>query len=231
MSSEKTGPPDSGPHSSPPPYNQPGGEGPCNGVIPGYNDPPPQPTTATLTRQDAREYLQETPFTGPPPAPQSYVVQTHPNTGTMPVGGYVQQATPGYPMHLQPCTAYVPVYPVGTQYPAGTVPPQPGVPPPQIPPGLALLEPRRPPHDYMPIAVLTTICCFWPTGVIAIIKAVQVRTALARGDIMSAEIASREARNFSFISLAVGIAAMVLCTILTVVIIIAAQHHDNEWGN
>lgn len=57
----------------------------------------------------------------------------------------------------------------------------------------------------------------------------QVRTALARGDMVSAEIASREARNFSFISLAVGIAAMVLCTILTVVIIIAAQHHDNYW--
>lgn len=57
----------------------------------------------------------------------------------------------------------------------------------------------------------------------------QVRTALARGDMVSAEIASREARNFSFISLAVGIAAMVLCTILTVVIIIAAQHHENYW--
>lgn len=39
---------------------------------------------------------------------------------------------------------------------------------------MALLEPRRPPHDYMPIAVLTTICCFWPTGIIAIFKAVQV---------------------------------------------------------
>lgn len=37
-----------------------------------------------------------------------------------------------------------------------------------------MLEPRRPPHDYMPIAVLTTICCFWPTGIIAIFKAVQV---------------------------------------------------------
>ncbi|XP_065510783.1 proline-rich transmembrane protein 1, partial [Caloenas nicobarica] len=88
---------------------------------------------------------------------------------------------------------------------------------------------RRAPHDYLPIAVLTTLCCFWPTGVVAIVKAVQVRTAVARGDIVSAEIASREARNFSFISLAVGIAAIVLCTILTVVIIIAAQHHDNDW--
>ncbi|KAL2791607.1 proline-rich transmembrane protein 1 isoform 2, partial [Daubentonia madagascariensis] len=139
---------------------------------------------------------------------------------------------PDTPLQLQPCTAYVPVYPVGTPYAGGT-PGGTGVtstlPPPPQGPGLALLEPRRPPHDYMPIAVLTTICCFWPTGIIAIFKAVQVRTALARGDMVSAEIASREARNFSFISLAVGIAAMVLCTILTVVIIIAAQHHENYW--
>lgn len=66
-----------------------------------------------------------------------------------------------------------------TQPYAGGTPGGAGVPstlpaPPQGP-GLALLEPRRPPHDYMPIAVLTTICCFWPTGIIAIFKAVQVR--------------------------------------------------------
>lgn len=65
-----------------------------------------------------------------------------------------------------------------TQPYAGGTPGGAGVPstlpaPPQGP-GLALLEPRRPPHDYMPIAVLTTICCFWPTGIIAIFKAVQV---------------------------------------------------------
>lgn len=57
----------------------------------------------------------------------------------------------------------------------------------------------------------------------------QVRTAIARGDMVTAEIASREARNFSFISLAVGIASIVLCTILTVVVIIASQHHDDDW--
>ncbi|XP_068779933.1 proline-rich transmembrane protein 1, partial [Struthio camelus] len=132
---------------------------------------------------------------------------------------------PPFALQLQPCAAYLPVYPVGPPYGAGP----PGAAPPPPPPPPALLEPRGPPHDYLPIAVLTTLCCFWPTGVVAIVKAVQVRTAVARGDIVSAEIASREARNFSFISLAVGIAAMVLCTILTVVIIIAAQHHDNDW--
>lgn len=43
--------------------------------------------------------------------------------------------------------------------------------------GLGVPEGHRgsPPHDYLPIAVLTTLCCFWPTGVVAIVKAVQVR--------------------------------------------------------
>ncbi|KAI4818073.1 hypothetical protein KUCAC02_011438 [Chaenocephalus aceratus] len=127
-----------------------------------------------------------------------------------------------------------PVYPMASGQPyiqAGGG--HPGIPPGQIhpmqmPPGITLMD-RRPPHDYLPIAVLTTVCCFWPTGIIAIIKAVQVRTAIARGDMVTAEIASREARNFSFISLAVGIASIVLCTILTVVVIIASQHHDDDW--
>lgn len=75
-------------------------------------------------------YLQETRFEGPlpppppaaaappPPAPShtaqapGFVVPTHTGAvGTLPLGGYV---APGYPLQLQPCTAYVPVYPVGT---------------------------------------------------------------------------------------------------------------------
>ncbi|XP_054832482.1 proline-rich transmembrane protein 1 [Eublepharis macularius] len=218
--------PDSAPHTSPPPYNaplQPPPPPPQDAPIPGYSDSPPRHHSATLPRLPPDPYMQETQFNG---APQGYVVQTHPPVGTLPIGGYMH---PGYPVQLQPCTAYVPVYPVGAPYPQGNPPPPPALSPTQMTPGIAILEPRRPPHDYLPIAVLTTICCFWPTGIIAIIKAVQVRTAVARGDIVSAEIASREARNFSFISLAVGIAAMVLCTILTVVIIIASQHHDNDW--
>uniref|UniRef100_H2PIM9 Proline rich transmembrane protein 1 n=1 Tax=Pongo abelii TaxID=9601 RepID=H2PIM9_PONAB len=153
----------------------------------------PPPGCATLPRMPPDPYLQETRFEGPlpppppaaaappPPAPAQtaqapgFVVPTHAGTvGTLPLGGYV---APGYPLQLQPCTAYVPVYPVGTPYAGGT-PGGTGVtstlPPPPQGPGLALLEPRRPPHDYMPIAVLTTICCFWPTGIIAIFKAVQV---------------------------------------------------------
>ncbi|MEQ2269334.1 Proline-rich transmembrane protein 1 [Xenotaenia resolanae] len=199
------------------------------GAQPSYPAPPPPP--------GSEGYLQETQFHcgpyGPPGASQGFTVQTQGHGGTMPHPpvGYIH---PGYPLQLQPCTAYVPVYPMasGQPYmPAGGT--HPGIPPGQIhpmqmPPSITLMD-RRPPHDYLPIAVLTTVCCFWPTGIIAIIKAVKVRMAIARGDMVTAEIASREARNFSFISLAVGIASLVLCTILTVVVIIASQHHDDDW--
>lgn len=63
-----------------------------------------------------------------------------------------------------------PYLPNGAQHP-GLAPGQMAM---HMPNGIALMEPRRPPHDYLPIAVLTTVCCFWPTGIIAIIKAVQV---------------------------------------------------------
>ncbi|CAL1583401.1 unnamed protein product [Knipowitschia caucasica] len=208
----------------PPPYlpgpdpNMGGSAGAPPGGQPGYPAPPPTST--------AEGYLQETQFHCTPP--QGYTVQTQ---APHPPVGYIH---PGYPLQLQPCTAYVPVYPMasGQPYMPNTAG-HPGLPsgqihPMQMPPSITLMD-RRPPHDYLPIAVLTTVCCFWPTGIIAIIKAVQVRTAIARGDMVTAEIASREARNFSFISLAVGIASIVLCTILTVVVIIASQHHDDDW--
>ncbi|XP_013868540.1 proline-rich transmembrane protein 1 [Austrofundulus limnaeus] len=239
MSSEKHGLDDSGRQTMQPPPYLPGPQDPnvpphpgmptAPGTQPGYPAPPPPP--------GSEGYLQETQFNcspmGAQGAPQGYTIQTQgpgANVPHPPVG-YIH---PGYPLQLQPCTAYVPVYPMasGQPYmPAGGT--HPGIPPGQIhpmqmPPSITLMD-RRPPHDYLPIAVLTTVCCFWPTGIIAIIKAVQVRTAIARGDMVTAEIASREARNFSFISLAVGIASIVLCTILTVVVIIASQHHDDEW--
>ncbi|XP_047239621.1 proline-rich transmembrane protein 1 isoform X1 [Girardinichthys multiradiatus] len=236
MSSEKHGLDDSGRQTmQPPPYLQ-GPQDPnmqqhpnmaaMPGAQPSYPAPPPPP--------GSEGYLQETQFHcgpyGPPGATQGFTVQTQGHGGTMPHPpvGYIH---PGYPLQLQPCTAYVPVYPMtsGQPYmPAGGT--HPGIPPGQMqmPPSITLMD-RRPPHDYLPIAVLTTVCCFWPTGIIAIIKAVKVRMAIARGDMVTAEIASREARNFSFISLAVGIASLVLCTILTVVVIIASQHHDDDW--
>lgn len=36
---------------------------------------------------------------------------------------------------------------------------------------------ERPPHDFMNRAICVTFCCFWPTGIVAILKAGQVCTS------------------------------------------------------
>ncbi|XP_072331759.1 proline-rich transmembrane protein 1 isoform X3 [Scyliorhinus torazame] len=203
---------------SPPPY--PVQDASANGTSPAYS----MPMHASTMTLGTDGFVQETQFNG---SSQGYAIPTNHPAGPMGTAGYGHQ---GYGMQYQPCAAYVPVYPmannVGLYRPGNNGITSGGQ---QMPASIAVINPPRPPHDYLPIAVLTTVCCFWPTGIFAIFKAVQVRTAIARGDMVSAEIASREARNFSFISLAVGIASIVLCAILTVVIVIAAQHHDDEW--
>lgn len=91
--------------SNMPPHPPPPGCGPQ----PNYPPPPPPP--------GSEGYLHESQFPSgnPPPqaAPNGYTVQTHGPTGSMPHPpvGYLQL---GYPLQLQPCTAYVPVYPIGT---------------------------------------------------------------------------------------------------------------------
>ncbi|CDQ86573.1 unnamed protein product [Oncorhynchus mykiss] len=188
------------------------------GPQPNYPPPPPPPGS---------DGYQETQFHngsyGHPGAPQGYTVQTQGPGGGVPHApvGYFQ---PGYPLQLQPCTAYVPVYPMASvilyflsmiDYVVQTFP--------------FLMEWRMShPHSQCPLHSKKHICEGGKRLSLSL-SLPQVRTAVARGDMVMAEIASREARNFSFISLAVGIASIVLCTILTVVVIIASQHHDDDW--
>lgn len=86
-----------------------GTQNPGFGPQPNYPPPPPPP--------GSDGYLQETQFhcgtLGSSRAPNGYTVQTHGAGGTVPHPpvGYLH---PGYPLQLQPCTAYVPVYPIGT---------------------------------------------------------------------------------------------------------------------
>ncbi|XP_072331761.1 proline-rich transmembrane protein 1-like isoform X1 [Scyliorhinus torazame] len=208
--------------TSPPPYNQ-VIETRSNALPVGYTVPPQLPTLPL----GMRGYIQETQFHGR--APGYTALLPH---GSMGPGTYIPPPPPGYAVQLQPYTTLVPFYPIGNNPPPylpGYTAISPGIQQTPIPSGFRILEPQRPPHDYLPIAVLTTVCCFWPTGIIAIIKALETRAAVTRGDQLSAEIASRQARNYSFISLAVGIAAMVLCAILVIVVVIEAKHRDAEW--
>lgn len=63
-------------------------------------------------------------------------------------------------------------------------------------------------------AILSTVCCCMPLGVVAIVCAAMVNSKLAAGDIEGAWKMSRMARTFAYISIAIGIIAVIIYFIL-----------------
>jgi len=64
--------------------------------------------------------------------------------------------------------------------------------------------------DHLVMAILVTICCCLPLGIVAILKASECRSARMRGDRDNALQYSREAKKFSMIGLGCGIAIIVV---------------------
>lgn len=89
------------------------------------------------------------------------------------------------------------------QAPTGVVvPPTPGV---VQPPGyVAATIP-----NYLVFAILTTVLCCLPTGIVSIIYAAQVNTKIAAGDIVGATQASNNAKMWAWISFGLGLLSIV----------------------
>lgn len=64
---------------------------------------------------------------------------------------------------------------------------------------------QRPPDNHMVWAVLVTVFCCLPLGIVSIVKASQVNTRLSVGDWAGAVKASAEAKNFAIISAVIGL--------------------------
>jgi hypothetical protein len=60
-------------------------------------------------------------------------------------------------------------------------------------------------------AIVTTLCCCTPFGVVAIVFAAQVNTKLAAGDFTGAQQASRQAKMWSWVAFGLGLAFWVIC--------------------
>ncbi|KAH9490115.1 Proline-rich transmembrane protein 1 [Bulinus truncatus] len=69
-------------------------------------------------------------------------------------------------------------------------------------------------RDHMTAAILVTLCCFWPTGIIAILRASEARSAMARGDVAAAASHSRSAKSMVTISIVIGVISIILLTII-----------------
>lgn len=76
---------------------------------------------------------------------------------------------------------------------------------------------RYPPKNHLVEAILVTIFCCLPFGIVGIINAARVENAFYSGDEMEAERLSREALKWTKIGLFVGIGWVVLYFLLMVV--------------
>ncbi|XP_006813310.1 uncharacterized protein LOC102804995 [Saccoglossus kowalevskii] len=77
---------------------------------------------------------------------------------------------------------------------------------------------RNPPPDYLCSSILTTIFCFWPVGIFAVMKSFETRRSSTRGDENIAYSASRSARILNWIALSIGV-ALASATIITLAIL------------
>ncbi len=71
-----------------------------------------------------------------------------------------------------------------------------------------------PPDNHMVWAVLSTVLCCLPFGIVAIVYASQVNGKFAAGDYMGAEASARSAKTWSIVSLVCGLVGGVLYGIL-----------------
>jgi uncharacterized membrane protein len=68
---------------------------------------------------------------------------------------------------------------------------------------------QYPPRTYLLFSVLVTIFCFPPTGFVALVNALRVNSLWKAQEHDKARKASRRARNWGLVSLAVGIVMIV----------------------
>lgn len=143
----------------------------------------------------------------PPPRPED-----EPNDGTQSNGG--QPPYGGQPQ-------FGAQQPFGTPDPYGTPADQFGTPPPAPPaaPFGAYGAPASPyasgpvgspPPNNLVWAILTTVLCCLPAGVVSIVFASQVNSKWATGDVAGAQKASANARTWAIVSAAVGVVALII---------------------
>ena len=119
-----------------------------------------------------------------------------------------QQPGSGQPFpggYQQPPSSATPHYGPGYQQPAPPYPqaPWPGATAPPI-------------QTYLVPAILVTLFCFLPTGIAAIVYATQVSSKRDAGDYIGAARASKQARLWTIVSLAVGVAVLAIVVIAAV---------------
>ena len=64
--------------------------------------------------------------------------------------------------------------------------------------------------NYLPQAILVTICCCLPAGIVSIVYAAQVNGKITRGDVEGALSSSNNARTWAWVAFGLGILAGII---------------------
>lgn len=100
---------------------------------------------------------------------------------------------------------------------------QPAAPAPLSVPGV-VQPPLQPVENYLVFAILATVLCCLPTGIVAIIYAAQVNSKLQIGDLAGAKAASDNAKMWCWISFGLGLAVTVVSVMLMMLGVISGLH-------
>ncbi|ESO91555.1 hypothetical protein LOTGIDRAFT_233366 [Lottia gigantea] len=78
------------------------------------------------------------------------------------------------------------------------------------------------PPDHLGLAVLATLLCCWPVGIMAIMRALDARRAVDRGDLITANSEAAQAKKLSLI--AIGLGAVILVVVIIVVVVVVTNN-------
>ncbi|GAA1275893.1 hypothetical protein Psi02_01400 [Planotetraspora silvatica] len=102
--------------------------------------------------------------------------------------------------------------------PGGYPPPGGNYPPGGYPPPGGYGAPPTPPNNHLAMAIITTILCCLPLGIVSIVYSSQVNSKWAAGDYQGALASSESAKKWWIAAVITGIAFSVLYIIVFVVI-------------
>jgi hypothetical protein len=89
-----------------------------------------------------------------------------------------------------------------------------------------LQQPQMPPPNYLVWAILTTILCCLPFGIVSIIYAAQVNSKWMTGDYEGARISSKNAKIWAWVSFGAAILGAIVWFTLVAIGIVAGGIFD-----
>ncbi|XP_061197438.1 proline-rich transmembrane protein 1-like isoform X2 [Saccostrea echinata] len=84
-------------------------------------------------------------------------------------------------------------------------------------------------NDWLVPAVLSCLCCFWPTGICAIVAASNARSRFDEGDYEGGQSSANSAKRLTLISLGLGILSLAAYIILKFVVLKETESQINEY--